>query len=233
MVNVDDAFEVRYKKKEQNFEVLVDFDKLNEFKKKPEATSVYDVLADQKIFKDQRKGEIASENLLREIFGNLDEEAILKEIVLKGECQIPTSYINKMREEKKKHVINYIAENSINPATKSRYTYSMIEGEINKLRYNFKSDIDYKIQGNEVLALLKKVMPITIEKSIIQIKISGMHCGNFYGPFRKYGKVTKEFFDSEGNLNIQMEVTESVVDEVITFVKRNSNNEAEYRVVRE
>ena len=64
MVNIDDAFEVRYKKEKEQFEVLVDFDKLNEFKK-DNTISVYDVLADTKIFKDQRKGELASENILK------------------------------------------------------------------------------------------------------------------------------------------------------------------------
>ena len=140
MVNVDESFEVKFKSGKDEFQVLVDFDKLNEFKKKPTEISVYDVLADQKIFKDQRKGEVASEHHLKAAFGAKSEEEVLKEILLKGECQIPTSYLNKMREEKKRQVINYIAENAINPATKGRYTISMIESEINKVRYNYNFD---------------------------------------------------------------------------------------------
>lgn len=55
MVNVDDAFEMRYKRNGENFEVLVDFDMLKKFQKSSNEFSVYDVLADIKIFKDQKK----------------------------------------------------------------------------------------------------------------------------------------------------------------------------------
>lgn len=232
MVNVDDAFEVRYKKGGESFEVLVDFDKLNDFKKKPTEISVYDVLADVKIFKDQRRGEIASPTNLAKVFGNIDEEKLLKEILLNGECQIPTAFLNKLREEKKVQVINYIAENAINPGTKSKYTNSMISSEVDKLKFNFKPDIDYVVQAKDVLDMLKKVMPITISKVVLKLKVSGMHCGNFYGPFRKYGNITKESFDNDGNLHLHIQINESIVDDVINYVKKNSNNEAEYVIER-
>lgn len=230
MVNVDDAFEVKYKKGGENFEVLVDFDKLNEFKKKPDEISVYDVLADTKIFRDQRKGDIASPANLNKIFGTDNEEKVIKEILLKGECQIPTAFLNKLREEKKMQVINYIAENAINPTTKSKYSNTMIGTEVDKLKINFKPDIDYLHQAKEVLDNLKKVMPITISKVVVTIKVGGQYCGNFYGPFRKYGKITKEFYDTEGNLHMHIEINESIVDDVINYIKKNSNNEAEYNV---
>lgn len=51
--------------------------------KKSDEISVYDVLADTKIFKDQKKGDIASENILNKIFPGKSEEEILKEILSK------------------------------------------------------------------------------------------------------------------------------------------------------
>jgi len=51
MVNVDDAFRVKYKVEKDEFQVLVDFDKLKEFIAKPDEVSVYDVLADVKILR--------------------------------------------------------------------------------------------------------------------------------------------------------------------------------------
>ena len=100
MVNVDDAFEMRYKFAGEEFQVLVDFDKLNEFKaqqgKSEQSIQISDVLADDKIFKDQKKGEVA------------------------------TAYLNKLRVDKKNQIISYIAEQSFNPQTKTKYTSSMI-----------------------------------------------------------------------------------------------------------
>ena len=233
MVNVDDAFEMRYKKNGEIFEVLVDFDILKKFQKKPEDFSVYDVLADTKIFKDQKKGELASENILQKIFPEMSEEEILKEILLKGECQIPTSYINKLREEKKLQVINYIAENALNAQTKGKFTPSMIEGEINKLKFNFDPYKSFESQSDEILKLLKKVMPISLDEVTIQLKIPATYVGAFYGPFRNYGKIQKEFYDQTGNLNLELKATESSTDKIIEFAKNNSNNESEYRIIKD
>ncbi len=230
MVNVDDAFEVRYKKAGEMFEVLVDFDKLNEFKKKPNEVSVYDVVADVKIFKDQRKGDIASTNLLFDVFKTYNEEVIIKEILLKGECQIPTSYLNKLRDEKKMQVVNYIVENAVNPASKMKYTPSMIESEVSKLKYSFDPNVGFERQAEEVIKLLKKVMPISVDKVVLEIEVPGMYVGAFYGPFRKMGQITKEYYDNSGNLRMHMEVTQSQVDNVIEFIKAKTNNEASYFV---
>jgi ribosome maturation protein SDO1 len=232
MVKIDQAFEVRLKIGKENFEVLVDFDKLNEFKKDPEKIDVYDVLADFKIFKDQKKGEIASEKQLEEIFPNKEEKDIIKEILLKGEAQIPTSYLNKLREEKKRQVINYITENAINPATKTKYTPSMIETEVNRSKYNFDPNKDYIFQAEEVLKLIKKQIPIRMDKVLLLLEIPGEFAGNFYGPFRKFGEIKKEYYDSNGNLRIHIEIIEGNLDKVIDFVKDKTKNSAGYHVNR-
>ncbi len=232
MVNVDKAFELRYEKNKEKLEVLVDFDKLNEFKKNPEEISVYDVLADSKIFKDQKKGEIASANFIEKFFPNLSEELVLKEVLLNGECQIPTSYLNKLREEKKIQVINYIAQNSMNPSMRSKYTKTMIETEVNKLKYNFDPTKDFIFQAEEVLKLLKKVMPISLNKIILNISIPAEFSSFFYGPFRKHGKIIKEYFNKESNLILHMEISESELDTVENFIKQNSKGEASYYIMK-
>ncbi|MCA9496813.1 MAG: ribosome assembly factor SBDS [Nanoarchaeota archaeon] len=230
MVNVDEAFQIRYKFSGEEFQVLVDFNKLEEFKKKQDEISVYDVLADTKIFKDQKKGELASENILNKIFPSKTEEEILKEILLKGECQIPTAYLNKLREEKKIQVINYIVENAINAQTKSKFTPTMVESEVNKLKFNFDYRHNVQNQAEEIIKLLKKVMPISMEKIILEISIPAQYCGPFYGPFRKYGRVTKEYFDRDNNLRIHLEISETQIDQVANYIKTHSNGEGEYFV---
>jgi len=232
MVNVDEAFELKYKRNGESFEILVDFEKYKEFKKNPEKINIYDVLADDKIFKDQKKGEIASENLLKEIFNNKTIDEILTEILLKGDCQIPTAYLNKLRKEKKEQVINYIVENATNPQNKSKYTSSMISSEIDKLKFNFDPNINFISQAEDILKLLKKIMPISMDKIIVNIKIPGEFCGNFYGNFRKFGTIKKEYYDNSGNLVMHFEIMESLFDTITTNIKNNSNNQGEYYIMK-
>ena len=230
MVNIDEAFEVRLNKNGNHYEVLVDFDKYRDFKDKPEEIDVYEVLADHKIFKDQKKGEIAPESNLDKDFESKEEIDIIKEILLEGEAQIPTSYINKMREETKKRIISYIAENAINPVTNTKFSASMVESEFNSIKFNVNYEKDHVNQAEEVIKLLKKSIPIKIEKSVIELSIPPSYVGAFYGPFRKYGSITKEYYDDEGNLRIHIEVTSGIIDDVINYIKNKANNEASYHI---
>jgi ribosome maturation protein SDO1 len=153
--------------------------------------------------------------------------------LLEGETQIPTSYLNKLRDQKRERVINYIAEAAMNPATKTKYTTSMIESAVGRIRYNFDPYKHADTQAEEVLKLLRAQMPIAIERVRLQMKIPAQHSGAFYGAFRSYGEIKKEFYDSSGCLNMEIEITEAQKDRVIDYIKRKTNNEAEYRVVSE
>lgn len=230
MVNVDKAFELRYKTKGEQFEVLVDFDMLMKYKKNNSDISVYDVLADTKIFKDQMKGEIASTTLLEQVFPNKSEEEILSLFLLEGECQIPTSFLNKLRDEKKNQVVNYIVENAINPVSKSKYTSSLISSTIDKLKYNFDPHKDHIFQAEEIIKQLKKEMPISMNKVIMQVCIPGQYVGAFYGNFRKFGRITKEYYSEDGSLHLHIEISENQIDTVGTYVKNHSNSEGEYHI---
>ena len=228
MVKVNEAFEIRYKKAGEEVQTLVDFDELQKYREKPEETSIDDVVVDRKIYIDQKKGEIAPESTLEKIFNTQDEDTILKEILINGECQIPTAYLNKLRENKKEQIINYIAENSVNPQTKTKYTYTMIENAFSDIKYQidpFKSPIT---QAEEVLKKLKTKLPISMDTTVIIAKIPGTYCGKFYGKFRNFGKIKKEFYDEQGNLHLHIEISESLIDTVTSYIKENTNGEGEY-----
>jgi ribosome maturation protein SDO1 len=231
MVNVDESFELRYKVGKNEFEVLVDFETYKKFKSKPEEMSVYDVLADHKIYADQKKGEVASAGEITKIFGNKSEEEVLKEILLKGECQIPAAYLKKLRDEKRSQVVNYIVENATNPVTKTKFTPSLIEGAIDKIRYNFDYNKDFEIQAKEVIDILKKQMPISVNKVVLEVTIPPVFLGAFYGKFRSMVRVMIEKYDNLGNLVLRFEIPQSKQDEIIDYIKRNSGNEASYHVV--
>ena len=101
MVKVNEAFKIKLKKDGENFELLIDFEKLNEFRKNQNCCEIEEILADLKIFKDEKKGEVVSKESLDKAFPKKNEKEIIKTILLEGDVQIPSSYLNKLREEKK------------------------------------------------------------------------------------------------------------------------------------
>ncbi len=230
MVKVDESFILIYKKEGQEFQVLVDYEKLLQFKKE-ENIDIYDVLADTSIYVDIKKGLLQSQNLTNEIFAKKTENEILKEILLKGECQIPTSFLNKKRDEIKQKVISYIVESCINPQTNHKFTPSMVESEVNKLKFNFDANKDYIYQAEQVIKKLQSNFPIKVDIKSILLSIPAKFTGKFYGrEFRKLGKITKEYFDNHGALRIHMDVNSNNLDKAISYISLNTDNEAEYSV---
>jgi rRNA metabolism SBDS family protein len=230
MVKVDESFILSYKKEGHEFQVLVDYGKLLEFRKNNAKITVYEVLADEDVFSDVKKGFRQSENLIKEIFRGKNEEAVFSEILNKGHCQVPTKYLNKQREKIKTRVVQYIVDSCINPQTNGKFTSSMIENEISKISYGFKGDSDHIHQAEEVIKKLQSKFPIKIDKKTLKISIPAQYVGKFYGKiFRSLGTITKEFIHkSSGNLKVHMDVNSSNFDKVIEYIRLNSNGEGEY-----
>ena len=233
MVSVDKAFEMRYRKAGKEVQILVDFDELQSFRKNPQEKEIEDVVADDKIYSDQKKGELAPDSVLKEMFSTQNHQEILKEILLEGECQIPTAYLNKLREEKKTQIINYIAENAINPQTKTKYTYSMIENALSDIKTTIDPLKDHIYQAEQILKDLRKKLPISMDRVLMIIKIPGEHCGKFYGNFRKLGTIQKEYFDDHGRLHLHFEISQGNIDTVADYIKSNTQGTGEYHIQQE
>ena len=61
-----------------------------------EDVDIREVLAVEKIFKDSKKGEKASEELMQEIFGTTNPLEVAEKIIRKGEIQVTTEQRRKM-----------------------------------------------------------------------------------------------------------------------------------------
>ena len=226
----EESFQVTYIKKSNHLEILVDFEKYKEFKK-DQVISIWEVLISEDIFIDQRKGQVFPEKELETLFDTNNKEEILKEIVLNGKCQIPIEYTNKLRENKKKQIVNYISSNSINPQTKMKYTNEMIENEISKLSVSINPNENFIHQAEKILKKLEEKIPISLKTTILDIKIPRKYIGIFQSKIRSFGKIKKEFYENDGSLKIHLEFLEGRIEEVITFIKNSSKNECEYHTL--
>jgi ribosome maturation protein SDO1 len=224
----NENFIVKYKKEGVVFEILVDFENLEKFKEEKEEIDVYDVVFDTDIYFDIKKAKRADKESIEKAFENIEEKEILSEILKKGDCQIPTQFKNKRREEIKNQIIQYIVDSCINPQTNSKFTNSTILDQIEKISFSINTNMDHIHQAEEVIKKLTSIMPIKISMKNILMTIPSKYSNKFLGEFRKYGKITKELWDNHGDLKLHMEINENNLDRTIEFIKRNSNGEAEY-----
>lgn len=195
----------RIKKAGKNFEIMVDLDEALKFKKgmgsSPGAES-------DKIFKDMKKGMVASQEELRLAFGTVEPSEIINQIVKGGEILTTQEYRDEEREKKLKQVIDFLTRNSIDPRTGNPHTSERIKNALEQSHINIKN-IPIENQINDILQEITKIIPISIKMKKIKVIIPAIHTGKAYGVISPYKE--KEEWLSNGGLQVILNIPSGVV----------------------
>ena len=196
MVTLEEAVIARYVKAGSHFEVLVDPESALSFREG--AIEVLDLSIDE-VFKDAKKGDHASSENLLKVFETDDPVAIAEIIVKKGDIQLTTEQRRKMTQEKRKQVINTIAQNAINPQTKTPHPPTRIELAMDEARVHIDPFKSVEEQVTLVLKALKPLLPIRLEKIQIAVKIPPEHAASIYRELHSVGTILKEDWLKDGS----------------------------------
>ena len=188
----------RIKVNGKHFEILVDADLAIAMKKTGEG-NIDEILSVDAVFSDSKKGLHAATSDLDEAFGSSVVNDIAKQIITKGEIQIPQEHREKMRGEKFKQVVDFLVRNSINPQTSNPYTPERIERALDEAGVNITNKpIETQVKG--IVSDLSKVLPIKIETKCLKIVIPAQYTGQAYGLLNTY----KESEEWLGNGDLQI-----------------------------
>ncbi|MBI2668141.1 ribosome assembly factor SBDS [Candidatus Woesearchaeota archaeon] len=205
MVDVNKAVIARYKKEGLTFEILVDCDKALEFRQ-GHNISLDDVIATRNIFKDVKKGEHASENDLKKLFKTEDKTKIIEEIIKHGEIQLTSEHKNKLREEKKKAIINLIHRNSINPQNNLPHPPDRIERALEQSKARIDEFKRPEEQIHEIVSKLSSILPIRFEVWELAVKIPSSFAAQAYRILKEFGDIKKDEWQNDGSLIATLEI---------------------------
>src|SRR3989338_1066852 len=197
MVNVDQATIARLKAQGQNFEILVDCNSALAVREGKEM-DMHDVLAAAQIFSDAHKGLVASEHAMKQIFGTSDVNEVTKQIILKGEIQLTQEYREKLREEKRKQIINIIHRNGVDPKTHLPHPPQRIENAFIEAKFHVDEFEPVQEQVQEALKKLRPILPIKFEVKEIAIKISPDYAPKCYAIVKSFGTILREEWQTNG-----------------------------------
>jgi len=230
MVSLDKAVIARYKHGKKIFEILVDPEGADQIRSGAEV-EIEEVLAADEIFMDASKGKKATEGDLMEVFSTADVREIAREIIKEGELQLTTDQRRKKIEEKRKMVVERIAQISINPQTNTPHPPTRIEIAMNEAKVHiapFKS-IDELV--SETVKALRPIIPIKIEETEIAIKVPAAYTGQVYELKRNF-EVMKEEWQKDGSFIAVVKVPSGMRDELFSFLNRITRGDAETKIVR-
>lgn len=186
----------RMKANGKNFEILVDVDKALQLKRGV-AVSMQNLLAIDKVYADIKKGFVAGDQDLVQAFGSKDLAIVAEKIIRKGEVLLPIEYRNKDREDKIKQVIDFIARNAIDPATKRPHTTERIKKALEDAGVNVENK-PVSEQISKIIEKLRPILPLKIETKKLSLKIPAQYTGNVYGLLKDYKE--NEEWQNDGSL---------------------------------
>lgn len=230
MVNVDEAVIARLNKNNKVFEILVDCDKAIEFKKGKGVLD--DIVAVDTVFKDVKKGEHARENDLKDIFGTTDFKKIAEIIIKEGKIQITKEHMSKEREEKFKQIVNIIHRNAVDPKTGLPHPPIRIENAIKEAKLNIDITKTAEQQVERILDKIRSIIPIKFELHELELIIPNKYAGSSYYILKKYCKILKEDWLSNGDLKILVEIPAGIRDEFFSELNKVCHGEVESKQIK-
>ncbi|CUX78572.1 ribosome assembly factor SBDS [Thermococcus chitonophagus] len=211
-ISVDKAVIARLKVHGETFEILVDPYLARDFKEGKDVP-IEEILATPYVFKDAHKGDKASEHEMEKIFGTSDPYEVAKIILRKGEVQLTAQQRRQMLEEKKRQIATIIHRHAVDPRTGYPHPVDRILKAMEEVGVRVDIFKDAEAQVQDVIKALRRVLPLKIEVKIIAVKIPGEYAGRAYGEVRKFGKIKREEWGSDGSWMFLIEIPGGVEEE--------------------
>lgn len=235
MVTLDEAVTAKLDKGGVEFQILVDPEIALKFREEKGnmALELDDLLAAEGVFVGPaREGDKASNEELQKTFGTTDLAQCVKDILLKGDLQLTTDQRRRMVERKKRLIIQYIAQNAINPQTKAPHPPARIENAMDEARIHldpFKS-VDAQVQ--EVLKAIRPLIPIKFEMVHVAVKFPATQAGKAQAALHGWGEMKQQAWQSDGSFIAVVEIPGGMQTEFFNELNKRTHGEVETRIVK-
>lgn len=187
----------RLKKGDMSFEVVIDPDLAMDMREGKEV-QILDILKNDKVWFDAKKGQEASHERLEALFETDDMLEVAKEIVMKGDIQLTAEYREKVRTELRQKVLAIIQTNGSDPKTNLPHPMTRIEAAFEEAKVKIDDSKTAEDQIPDIIRKLQPVLPIKFVTKEIQVKIPGDVAGKAYGTVKQFGKIANEQWLNDG-----------------------------------
>jgi len=230
MVTLEEAVIARISIHGTTFEVLVDPELASDFRAGKDV-DIRDLLATDKVFRDSRKGEKASEEMMRKIFGTDDPLEVAKKIVRDGQIQLTVEQRRKMQEDRRKQIVAIISKRAIDPHSGLPHPPQRIEGALEKAKVHIDPFKSAEEQLPAVLDAIREILPLKFETRRIAIKIPPVYAGKCYWVIKDFGELEKEEWLDDGSWAGIVKIPAGIQSEFFERLNDLTRGEVETKVL--
>ncbi len=162
---------VRYKRSGKRFEIACYKNKVLEWRAGTEK-DIDEVLQISSIFSNVSKGALASSEDIQKAFPSITTEAIIAEILKKGDLQVSDKERGQIAENTIKDIIQIITDKTIDPASKRPYTTGMIEKALLDIGFSVNQTKSPKSQALDAIKLIQEKGTIPLTRALMKLRVS-------------------------------------------------------------
>lgn len=221
----------KLKKFGRQFEVVVDADMAVAIKEGRDV-DIKDVVKAPDIYSDAKKGLVAPENKMEEVFGTSDKEKIAREIITSGEIQLTADYRKKLREQKKRRILTIIHRNAVDPKTHLPHPMTRLENAFEQAKVNIDEFKRAEDQVQNVVAKLKVILPLRFETDEIAIKIGPNYAAKMYSVVKNYAKILRDEWQSDGSWICVVEIPAGLKQDMLDDLNKQTHGNIHARLVK-
>ncbi len=232
MTTLDEAVTARYVKGGEHFEVLVDPDRALLIREERDS-DIEGALVVEEIFKQASRGDKASEEGLKRIFGTVDTIEVAKKIIKEGEIHLTSEQRRRIQEHKRKQVVNIIVRNAVNPQTGAPHPPARIEKAMEEAKVNIDPFKNVDELVGIAMKAIRPIIPIRFEEIYIAVKIPADYTAKSYGEIQNFGNIVKEGWQKDGSWIGVVKFPAGLQNDFYELVNRLTKGEAETRIVKQ
>lgn len=219
----------RLKSGGENFEVIVDPDRAIAFRQGQ--GDIRDVLVYDRVFADARKGLEVSGHVMSNVFKTSDHFEVAKQIIQKGEIQLTAEYRDRLREDKKKAIVNIIHRTAIDPKTGFPHPPNRIEAAMEEAKVRIDENKKAEEQIHDIVKQLMPVLPIKFEIRQVEFHIPAQFAPKAYQVLKGFGTLQKDAWQNDGSLVAVVEVPAGMQQDLYSELNKLTHGAVESRVV--
>jgi len=227
--NLENTVVAKLKKDGHDFEMLVYPFIAWDYRHNHPGITIEQVIAFDEVYSDVQKANEVSKELLMECFNTIDIHKIADKIIRDGEVQLTTTQKQQLAEKREKEVIDYIAKNAHDPKAKTPIPAQRLVNAFEelKIKINITKPKDKEIE--EIIDKLKRIMPISLEKIIIDIEVPALHTGKASAVIYKYEVVEQNWLGS-GDLFCKIKIPAGTKQQLVSDLNNVTHGNVVIRV---
>ncbi|MDD4307865.1 MAG: ribosome assembly factor SBDS [Thermoplasmata archaeon] len=214
-----------------NFEIIIEAEYVSGGKPS-EWKDIIDHMPADEIFADARKGTRSPQEEMDTAFGTSSSKDIAIEIIRRGTVQLTTEQRRKMQEEKHRQIVATIAREAMNPQTKTPHPPARIEAAIAEAGIHIDPMKPASAQIKDIVQALRAILPISMDKVRLAIKLQGIDYGKCYGDIKSLGTISKGEWGADGSWMGVVEIPAGLQQDLFDKLNEKTKGNVESKILK-